>query len=222
MIKFDHMIYREIQVPELNIPEGLCSVFGPNGSGKSTLLRLIAGIDQPDEGTILINGNSPRNTECGYLSEFPDRNIVFERVADEISSPLKFRHLDCNETEEKVRGIIQEIGITGLYDKNVTRLSGGEKILVALATAISIKPGLLVIDEADSHLDSQTASGVFEIIRRLEIPHVVFCTQDMNRVEEIADFAVYMENGRVAESGEPSSVFETLGETCFSPGNTES
>ncbi len=222
MIKFDNVFHREIEIPELVIPEGFCSVFGPNGSGKSTLLRLLAGIDLPDKGTILINGNFPRNTECGYLSEFPDRNLVFERVADEISSPLKFRHLDCNETEKITEKLVHDIGITGLYNKNVTNLSGGEKILVALATAISINPEILVIDEADSHLDFKTASEVFEIIRKFEIPHVIFCTPDMNRVDKIADFDLYMEKGKVVESGEPSSVFETLKESCFHPDNTES
>lgn len=221
MIELNEVTYRDVEIRDLKIPGGLCAVIGPNGSGKSTLLQLLAGMELPEKGSISIDGSLPRDTECGYLSEFPDRNIIFERVKDEISSPLKFRHMNPAEAEKTVQQIIDTLGISGLADKNITKLSGGEKVLVALATAISIKPDLLVLDEADSHLDPLTAREIFGIIQDLEIPHVVFCTQNMERVMNIAAYAVYMENGRIAASGEPASVFEKLEGTCFYPENTE-
>jgi len=221
MIELNNLVYRDLKIPELKIPEGLCAIFGPNGSGKSTLLQLLAGMELPERGTVLIDGSSPRDIECGYLSEFPDKNIIFERVEDEISSPLKFRHTDCTETREILSHITEKLGITRLSGKKIMKLSGGEKVLVALATAISAKPDLLVLDEADSHLDSLTAEEIFDIVRDLQIQHVVFCTQNMERVRDIAGFAIYMEHCRIAISGDTPYVLEKLRGTCFHPGNAE-
>jgi energy-coupling factor transport system ATP-binding protein len=219
MIEFDDVSFRDLEIPSLKIPEGVCAVFGPNGSGKSTFLKLLSGMELPEKGSILIDGSVPRKTESGYLSEFPDKNILFERVADEIASPLKFRHTDCEETEETVNEVIEKLGIARLYDKNLKKLSGGEKVLVELATAIVADPDLLILDEPDSHLDPFTAGEIFDIITCLDITHVVFCTQDMERAGEIAGYAVYMEDGRIAASGTPASVFEELKGTCFYPEN---
>ncbi len=219
MIELSDAAYRDVNTGVVKIPNGVCAVFGPNGSGKSTLLQLLAGMKLPEKGEIRIDGSLPRDIECGYLSEFPDRNIIFERVEDEITSPLKFRHTGCAETEEIFRQIVEKTGISRLSGKNVTRLSGGEKILVAAATAIAAKPDLLVIDEADSHLDPLTAGELFEMILDLGILHIIFCTQDMERVIDIAGFAVYMENGEIVYSGEPELVFERLRGTCFHPEN---
>jgi energy-coupling factor transport system ATP-binding protein len=221
MIELNDVVFRDVRIHELKIPEGFCAVFGPNGSGKSTLLKILAGMELPEEGSVLISGSPPRKTECGYLSEFPDKNILFERVADEIASPLKFRHTDVTETSVAVSGIVERLGIARLYDKNVNKLSGGEKVLVALATAISLKPDILILDEPDSHLDPMTAGEIFNIIKDLKIPHVVFCTQNMERVRDIAGYAVYMENGRIAASGTTASVFEKLKGTCFYPEDRE-
>ncbi|WP_048151115.1 energy-coupling factor ABC transporter ATP-binding protein [Methanolacinia paynteri] len=217
MIEFDEVSFRDLEIPALKIPEGVCAVFGPNGSGKSTFLKLLSGMELPEKGSILIDGSAPRKTESGYLSEFPDKNILFERVADEIASPLKFRHTGCEEIEETVNEVIEKLGIARLYDKNVKKLSGGEKVLVELATAIVADPDLLILDEPDSHLDPVTADEIFDIITGLDITHVVFCTQNMERAGEIAGYAVYMEDGRVAASGTPASVFEELKGTCFYP-----
>ncbi|WP_421908010.1 energy-coupling factor ABC transporter ATP-binding protein [Methanolacinia petrolearia] len=219
MIEFDDVSFRDLEIPHLKIPEGVCAVFGPNGSGKSTFLKLLSGMELPEKGSILIDGSVPRKTESGYLSEFPDKNILFERVADEIASPLKFRHTDCSKTNEIVNRVVEKLGITHLYNKNVKKLSGGEKVLVELATAIVADPDLLILDEPDSHLDPFTAGEIFGIITELEITHVVFCTQNMERAGEIAGYAVYMEDGRIAASGTPASVFEELKGTFFYPEN---
>lgn len=217
MIELDDVFFKDIKIPYLSIPEGILAVFGPNGSGKSTLLKLIAGLILPETGKIIISGLPPRKTECGYISEFPDKNILFERAADEISSPLKFRHSDPKKTEKITLDIVEKLGISGIYEKNIMKLSGGEKVLVALATAISADPLLLIIDEADSHLDSKTADEIFEIIMQLEIPYVIFCTQNMERVCRSADYSVYMEDGMIKASGPSSSVFSRLKGTCFYP-----
>lgn len=221
MIKIENVAFRDISVHSLSIPEGFCAVFGPNGSGKSTLLRIIAGMELPESGKVTVGGLPPREIECGYISEFPDRNIIFERVADEISSPLKFRHTDSKETGEKIGAVIEKIGISRLYDRNVTKLSGGEKVMIALATAVAVEPDLLVIDEADSHLDEETAGELFEAIMKMDIPHVVFCTHNMERIKETADFALYLDNGRIELSGTPGDLFSELAGTCFCPGEAD-
>lgn len=127
MIEFDDVSFRDLEIPHLKIPEGVCAVFGPNGSGKSTFLKLLSGMELPEKGSILIDGSVPRKTESGYLSEFPDKNILFERVADEIASPLKFRHTDCSKTNEIVNRVVEKLGITHLYNKNIKNFQAGRR-----------------------------------------------------------------------------------------------
>ena len=106
MITADKIRYRSLVVDNLRLSPGTISIIGPNGSGKTTLLKLLAGIAVPDSGTVLIDGGPPRNTEVGWVNEFPDRNILFGSVSDEIASPLRFRHLPCRMIDERVKQVM--------------------------------------------------------------------------------------------------------------------
>ena len=93
MIVIEGLRSRSLEIPRLEIPRGTTAVIGPNGSGKTTLLKLLAGISLPGSGSIRIDGAGPRMAEIGWVNEFPDRNIIFSTVADEVASPLRFRHI---------------------------------------------------------------------------------------------------------------------------------
>ena len=140
MITAELLCYRNLAINALTIKPGITTIIGANGSGKTTFLKLCAGITIPDSGSLLIDDAPPRETEIGWVNEYPDRNILFVNVFDEIASPLRFRRTPCNEIDSKVRAGAEAVGITHLLKRAVRELSGGEKILVSLAAALGSPP----------------------------------------------------------------------------------
>jgi len=216
MITAEKIRYRSLAVDNLRLSHGTTSVIGPNGSGKTTLLKLLAGIAVPDSGMIRIDGNPPRFTEIGWVNEFPDRNILFGSVTDEIASPLRFRHLPCRTIDARVEDVMGSAGILHLKNRTMQTLSGGEKVLVALASALAIQPQVLVLDEYDSHLDANHAIIIAEIIGKSGIPYVIHCTQNMETAAR-GDRVLYLEKGSIRHDGIPDEVFTSLGGSAFCP-----
>ena len=195
-----------LTLPELIIRPGLIAITGPNGSGKTTLLEMIAGILTPVQGTVLIHGKNPGEIAVGWICEFPDLNMTFTRVIDEISSPLRFAHLPCQMVEEAAYKMAETCGLIPLLDRPVRSLSGGEKVLVALAAALIKRPDILILDETDSHLDSYTLKNTDAIINRTAVPLVLFATHRPERVA-LADQVLVLKEGHILRSGIPDEVF---------------
>lgn len=196
-----------LSLPELIIRPGLIAITGPNGSGKTTLLEMIAGILTPAQGTVLINGKNPGESIVGWICEFPDLNMTFTRVIDEIASPLRFAHRPCREVLESAQEIGEICGLVQLLDRPVSTLSGGEKVLVALAAALISKPDILILDETDSHLDSVTLKNTDAIISRANVPLVLFATHRPERVAR-ADLVIVLKEGQIMRKGTPDEVFK--------------
>jgi len=216
MIELSDILLKKLSVSHLAIAEGRTAVIGPNGSGKTTLLEVCSGLILPEQGSVTVGALPPRECEVGWVGEFPDQNLVFERVFDEIASALRFRHLPCETIRERVWETARTIGISHLLDSSTDQLSGGEKALVALAAAIITRPDLLVLDEVDSHLDGRTGKRIQRLSGDLGIPYIIQCTQDMQTAASL-DFVIYIEDGRVMLKGTPDEVFPALRETCFYP-----
>ncbi|MCK9308559.1 MAG: ATP-binding cassette domain-containing protein, partial [Methanoculleus sp.] len=157
MIRITDLRHRLLNIPDLRVDSRHIAVIGPNGSGKTTLLTVCAGIEEPSAGMVRLLGRPPSAVKVGWVGEFPDRTLLFSRVYDEIASTPRFRYRPCRETDERVRAAAGTVGIPHLLDAKVSALSGGEKALVALAAACAADPEVLVLDEADSHLDGATA-----------------------------------------------------------------
>ncbi|HZD43442.1 MAG TPA: ATP-binding cassette domain-containing protein, partial [Methanomicrobiales archaeon] len=136
MMLLTRIRHRSLDIPRLEIGKGMTALMGPNGSGKTTLLEICAGIAIPEQGTVSLEGLSPRECTVGWVGEYPDRNMLFERVYDEIASPLQFAHVSCQRTHEEATKVAEEVGIAYLLKRNPRHLSGGEKVLVGLAAAI--------------------------------------------------------------------------------------
>ena len=90
MIVLLNLTVRRLSIPELTIPPGYVSLIGPNGSGKTTFLRLLSGILKPAAGAVWIHDTAPRECRIGFVNEYPDRNMLFSRVSDELASSLRF------------------------------------------------------------------------------------------------------------------------------------
>ena len=216
MIQLARMHHRILDIPLLLLQEGTIAVIGPNGAGKSTLLRLIAGVEVPEKGTILINGNSPRLTEIGWVDENPERSLLFDSVSDELASPLRFRWRSCPEVNARVTETIGQLGISSLLSCRARDLSAGEKVLVALGAALIQKPDVMILDEADSHLDPAMETEVRKTLASSGLRHLLFTTQHMDAAGE-ADQVVFLDDGHVLWTGPPSEVFSHLHDTCFYP-----
>ena len=216
MIEVSGLRYRNIGIDSLTIPPGITSVIGPNGSGKTSFLRLCSGITEPEAGEILIDGKKPRETDVGWVNEFPDKNILFSRVSDEIASALRFSHQPCRQTECAVLEIAQLMNIMHLLDRTMRELSGGEKVLVALAAALVQRPKILVLDEYDSHLDETRCLQIERLIQTSAVPYVLRCTQQMDTAAR-GDCLLFLENGHITLSGSPERVFTSQSQTPFYP-----
>jgi energy-coupling factor transporter ATP-binding protein EcfA2 len=216
VIKIRGLSHRILEIPDLLIPAGRVAVIGPNGGGKTTLLRLLAGIDLPVSGEILVDGIPPRSKEVGWVGEQPERQIIFHRVSDEIASPLRFRHDPCPLVGERVEAVARELGIMGLLRRETRDLSAGEKTLVALGAAVAARPDILILDETDSNLDQESADTVEGLIRGISCPHVLQATQRMELAAR-SDHILFLEGGRVLHSGSPAAVFAALSGTPFYP-----
>ena len=217
MIEINTLRFRDLVIPALSLPAGTTAVIGPNGSGKTTFLRICAGIELPHHGTVSIDGAVPRGTETGWVNEFPDRNILFARVYDEIASPLRFRRdAMCDTIDAVVKACAESMHITHLLNREVRELSGGEKVLVSLAAALVHHPKVLLLDEYDSHLDTLLAEKVDQVIRASGARYVIRCTQQMNTAVK-SDHLLFFDAGRVSHAGTPRDVFPFLKNTAFYP-----
>ena len=217
MIEISDLIFRDLAIQNLLISPGHTAVIGPNGSGKTTLLRLIAGLLTPSEGTISIDGRHVGEIEAGFVNEFPDRNILFYRVKDEITAPLRFRGTSCMKTLEMADAVIRQADLSHLATRISKQLSGGEKTLVALLTAVIPSPRVLILDEFDSHLDQESISLSMDIIEQSGAEYVIQCTQNMD-LAACCDQVLYLSENGLELAGTPEEVFSRLKKTCFYPG----
>jgi energy-coupling factor transport system ATP-binding protein len=217
MIAIEFLRYRNLAIDSLTIKPGITTIIGPNGSGKTTFLKLCAGIAIPDTGSISIDNTSPRETEIGWVNEFPDRNILFANVIEEIASPLRFRRTtSCNTIDAEVKACAESMNITHLLTRTVRELSGGEKVLVSLAAALVHRPTVLLLDEYDSHLDALLAAKIGKTIRASGARYVIRCTQQMETAVQ-SDQLLFFDSGRITHAGKPEHVFPFLKGTAFYP-----
>jgi energy-coupling factor transport system ATP-binding protein len=216
MITAEFLCYRNLAIDALTINPGITTIIGANGSGKTTFLKLCAGIAVPDTGTLLIDNAPPRETEIGWVNEFPDRNILFVNVFDEIASPLRFHRTPCDEIDAKVRACAETMGITPLLKRALRELSGGEKVLVSLAAALVHHPKVLVLDEYDSHLDARSLATIEQGIRKSGADYIIRCTQQMDTAIH-SDHLLFFDSGRITRAGTPDYVFPFLKGTAYYP-----
>jgi energy-coupling factor transport system ATP-binding protein len=216
MISIENLRYRNLAIDALTIEPGITTIIGANGSGKTTFLKICAGILVPDSGTILIDDASPRLTDVGWVNEYPDRNLLFVNVSDEIVSPLRFRHDSCDSVDSAMKSCAETMGIVHLLKRAVRELSGGEKILVSLAAAVVHHPKVLVLDEYDSHLDARVKEKNEQIIRSTGAKYIIRCTQQMDTATH-SDYLLFFDNGRVRYEGTPDQVFPFLKGTAYYP-----
>ena len=199
----------------LDIPEGsFTALLGPSGCGKSTTLRLLAGLELPDEGKILIDGKDVTTSAAS------DRNLsmVFQSyalfphlsVAENVIFGLKVRRVPKKERLEKLRRALEITGLLGLEDRKPSELSGGQRQRVALARAIVAGQRLCLMDEPLSNLDAKLRNAVRKDIKKLQRDlgiTVVYVTHDQTEAMSMADTVVLMKDGHIQQVGSPEDLY---------------
>jgi ABC-type Fe3+/spermidine/putrescine transport system ATPase subunit len=189
---------------------------GPSGSGKSTILRMIAGLERPDSGRIEIDGRDvaevpPWERNLGMMFQsyavFPHMS-----VAENIAYGLRVRGLAEAERSRRVAEMIELVGLSGMGDKNATRLSGGEQQRVALARALAPKPKMLLLDEPLSALDERIRRAMQAELKRVHAETrttFIYVTHDQEEALTMSDRIAVFNRGRCAQCDAPEQLYRT-------------
>ncbi len=191
----------------------VCVVLGPSGSGKTTLMRVLAGLERPSAGSVLVAGlelgrASPRQLArhrrdvLGYADQHYWKALAGELTAEElVAVPLGLSAVDERERRARARELLERVGLLDRATALPGELSGGEQQRIALCAALAHRPRLLIADEPTGELDAATAEDVHRLLRELVVEHgsaAVVVSHDPASTE-IADRVVHIRDGRVSE-----------------------
>jgi sulfate/thiosulfate transport system ATP-binding protein len=193
----------------------LTAVLGPSGSGKSTLLRVVAGLEEPDEGEIRILGEDatglpPQKRGVGFVFQ---HYAAFKHltVRENVAFGLRIRKRPKSEIRDRVAELLALVQLDAFADRYPSQLSGGQRQRMALARALAVEPRVLLLDEPFGALDARVRKELRAWLRRLhEEVHVttVLVTHDQEEAMEVADRIVVMNDGRVEQTGKPRDLYE--------------
>jgi sulfate/thiosulfate transport system ATP-binding protein len=200
----------------VTVPDGsLTALLGPSGSGKSTLLRVIAGLETPDAGTVLIEGeevtNRPARTRgVGFVFQ---HYAAFKHmtVHQNVAFGLKIRKQPKERVRARVDELLGVVGLAGYSERYPSQLSGGQRQRMALARALAVEPRVLLLDEPFGALDARVREELRAWLRRLhDEVHVttIFVTHDQEEAMEIAEQIVVVNDGRIEQSASPGEIYD--------------
>lgn len=209
----------------------LIGLLGPSGSGKTTILRMIAGLETPDSGDIIIDGvrvNDIAASKRGIGFVFQNYALFrYMTVYDNIAFGLRVQKADKKKIDERVRELIKLIGLEGLEKRYPSQLSGGQRQRVAFARALAPNPQLLLLDEPFAAIDAKVRkelrSWLREMIEKLGVTSI-FVTHDQDEAIEVADEIIITNKGRIEQTGTPIEIYHNpktaftasfFGETTF-------
>jgi len=201
----------------VSIPTGqLTALLGPSGGGKSTLLRIIAGLEEADSGRIEIEGVdathvAPQKRNVGFVFQ---HYAAFKHLSvyRNVAFGLEIRRRPKPEIKTRVTELLELVHLEQFADRLPSQLSGGQRQRMALARALAVDPGVLLLDEPFGALDAQVRKELRDWLRRLhdEVPvTTVFVTHDQEEALEVADEIVVINAGRVEQVGSPDQLYDT-------------
>jgi sulfate/thiosulfate transport system ATP-binding protein len=200
----------------LSVRDGsLTALLGPSGGGKSTLLRVIAGLEQPDTGRVMIGGEDatpkpPQRRDVGFVFQ---HYAAFKHmtVAKNVAFGLTIRKRPKEETEARVHELLKLVHLDGFAHRYPSQLSGGQRQRMALARALAVQPKVLLLDEPFGALDATVRKELRAWLRRLhDEVHVttVFVTHDQEEAMEVAEQIVVLNHGDIEQIGSPRDLYE--------------
>ncbi|MDW0110020.1 energy-coupling factor ABC transporter ATP-binding protein [Sporosarcina aquimarina] len=214
----ENVFVQAVQNVSLTVHDGeWISIVGHNGSGKSTLAKLMIGLLFPSEGVVNVFLEQLTDetlweirSKLGVVFQNPDNQFVGATVQDDVAFALENNGIPYDEMQRRVSEALSDVGMADYGSHEPHHLSGGQKQRVAIAGALAMNPRILILDEATSMLDPQGRSEVIELITSLRQTTgltVISITHDLEEVL-LADRVFVMNNGSVAATGTPTSIFE--------------
>ena len=203
----------------LDFPTGeLTALLGPSGCGKTTLLRIIAGLESPDSGQVLLDGEDAsarhvRERQVGFVFQHYalfKHMTVFENIAFGLRVKPRAQRPSEAIIGEKVKRLLELVQLDWLAERYPPQLSGGQRQRIALARALAVEPRVLLLDEPFGALDAKVRKELRRWLRRLHDElHVtsIFVTHDQEEALEVADQVVLMNKGQVEQIGTPETVY---------------
>jgi sulfate transport system ATP-binding protein len=204
----------------LNIPSGqLVALLGPSGSGKTTLLRIIAGLDRPDSGSILLGGSdssraSPRDRNVGFVFQHYAlfrHMTVAENIAFGLTVRPRAQRATPAQIRERVNHLLTMVQLEWCSERYPHQLSGGQRQRIALARALAVQPNVLLLDEPFGALDARVRAELRRWLRKLHQEMgvtTVFVTHDQEEAMEVADRIVVINHGKIEQAGAPEEVYD--------------
>jgi len=200
----------------LEVPTGsLTALLGPSGSGKSTLLRVIAGLERPDEGEVLIaeedvTGHAPQRRGVGFVFQ---HYAAFKHmtVYDNVAFGLRIRRRPRAEIRDRVGELLRLVQLEGFAKRYPAQLSGGQRQRMGLARALAVDPKVLLLDEPFGALDARVRKELRAWLRRLhDETHTttLIVTHDQEEAMEVADRIALVNAGRIEQVGGPRELYE--------------
>lgn len=213
----------QLEIDYWHIPRGeFLSIIGPNGCGKSTLLKLIAGLLNPDEGSISIENISSnklsRKDFAKHVAYVPQSSVsyypftVYEIVMMGRTPYLNYMGFEKENDKEIVKEALDTLEITHLKNKSITELSGGEAQRVFIARAIAQSAKIILLDEPNSHLDLHHQLSIYELMHKFCNENdytIISVSHDLNLVGIFSHQVVFMDNGRIILEGEKEKIFNS-------------
>jgi sulfate transport system ATP-binding protein len=200
----------------LTVADGsLTALLGPSGGGKSTLLRVIAGLETPDAGRVLLGTRDvthvpERDRGVGFVFQHyaPFKHMT---VRDNVGFGLKVRKRPKPEIRQRVDELLALVHLDGLAERYPSQLSGGQRQRMALARALAVEPAVLLLDEPFGALDANVRKELRDWLRRLhDEVHVttIFVTHDQEEALEVAEQVAVISDGRIEQVGSPDDLYE--------------
>ena len=192
----------------------LVALLGPSGSGKTTILRMIAGLESPDDGEVIIDGKVMNDIPAAKRGiGFVFQNYALFRymtVEENIAFGLKVQKLDKHFIKERVQEMIELVGLSGMGKRYPSQLSGGHRQRVAFARAIAPNPQVLLLDEPFAAIDAKVRqelrTWLRQMISKLGITSI-FVTHDQEEAVEVSDEIIVTNHGRVEQVGTPLEIY---------------
>ncbi len=194
------------------------ALLGASGSGKSTLLNLLAGLDRPTSGSVLVQGRDLAKMSPEELARYRrnDVGMVFQAfhliptmtITENVELPMRFAEVERGERAQRVREALERVGLGHRLQHRPSELSGGEQQRVSLARALANRPSLLLADEPTGNLDSRTGEDILNLIRDLSLAlgmTVVMVTHERTLAQRFAQRLVFLADGKLVSSSDPGA-----------------
>jgi polar amino acid transport system ATP-binding protein len=219
-----HTVLRDVSL-KVHKGETVC-LLGPSGSGKSTLLRCMNWLEEPDGGSVILNGQRIGMRRSGSV-RMSDRELaatrsrigmVFQHFAlwphmtvlqNVMEAPLYVLKRDKAKVRAEAEALLARVGLSEKFDSFPSRLSGGQKQRVAIARCLAMKPDVILFDEPTSALDPELVGEVLSVMQDLarDGMTMVVVTHEMSFARDVASQVVFMDNGQIVETGHPDQFF---------------